>query len=333
MEKANKALRRSGIRLRSVKSGHLALKLIISDWKESKNAYKSFISNQETAWSDIVKWAASEHNRGLREVLDHVVQLQALWTDVQTQFLTALKKIHHQFEAILESEMQLDKSRALLNTYEQKEMKLSKEFRKASSKSSVDDLKQIEEKLAEVKVSIQSAQMEVASNTTENESVKMLLMKEGLLNLSNQFIELADKTAIIFKAQRVVAGTLPDAQTNVQDIKFNGADTCTKVVAQAKKDLNVYKSISACQANVPPAPPPYFPPSPNHDASFSSAYFENPPRYYNVTNDMTTISQPSASNYCHDTSNPGPSTHFYDLPPPNNYANLQEQLNNLQLNQ
>lgn len=38
----------------------------------------------------MVKWVSTEHNRGLREVLDHVVQLQGLWTELQTQFLSKI---------------------------------------------------------------------------------------------------------------------------------------------------------------------------------------------------------------------------------------------------
>lgn len=62
----------------------------------------------------------------------------------------------------------------------------------------------------------------MAANTTENESIKMLLMKEGLVNLSQQYFEFAEKAAMIFKAQRTVASKLPDANCSVQEMKFNG---------------------------------------------------------------------------------------------------------------
>ncbi|XP_073994150.1 uncharacterized protein [Rhodnius prolixus] len=350
MDKANKALRRSGIRLRSVKSGHSSLKLIISDWKESKSAYKSFIANQETAWSDMVKWVSTEHNRGLREVLDHVVQLQGLWTELQTQFLTALKKYQHQFETILESEMQLDKSRAALSCLEVREAKLCKELRKASTKSSVDDLKQIEDKLADVKMAIQNAQMEVAANTTENESIKMLLMKEGLVNLSQQYFEFAEKAAMIFKAQRTVASKLPDANCSVQEMKFNGAETCAAAVAQVKKDLRNY---SSGQSSVPAAPPPYYPPTTSHLCDSSErlgvTYFECPPRYTNVlVDEIPRLEQPpdqlpsspqqldQQTPYYTDTSETSiavaSSSHYYDTPP-DGYGNLSALLQQLRLDQ
>lgn len=61
---------------------------------------------------------------------------------------------------ILEGEQRIDKIREHLAACELRENKLKKELKKATQKGTVDDVKEIEEKIREAKSSISMAQIE-----------------------------------------------------------------------------------------------------------------------------------------------------------------------------
>lgn len=57
----------------------------------------------------------------------------------------------------------------------------------------------------------------------ENEAVKMIRVKEGLLKLGAAYCELAQKCLVIFTAHQNVALQLPDVHDrDLQDIKYTG---------------------------------------------------------------------------------------------------------------
>lgn len=61
---------------------------------------------------------------------------------------------------ILEGEQRIDKMREHLAACELRESKLKKELKKATQKGTVDDIKEIEIKIAEAKSSIKAGQIE-----------------------------------------------------------------------------------------------------------------------------------------------------------------------------
>lgn len=57
----------------------------------------------------------------------------------------------------------------------------------------------------------------------ENEAIKLIRFKEGYQRLSQAYMELGRKCAIIFEAQRDITTQLPDVMNqDLEDIKYTG---------------------------------------------------------------------------------------------------------------
>ncbi|CAH0381650.1 unnamed protein product [Bemisia tabaci] len=277
MDKAQKVLRRSSIRLKSISSGHAELNMIVSDVDHMRGTAKAFLRAQQTLVEDLMDWANKEKNLAIQETLALLAELSLLWSETQKDFIDQLKTFKLQFDMILEGERSVDKIRAQLTAYEQKASKLKKDLQK-NSVSSVDETKRVESKLDEVKLSISRAQVEVSEQVSENEVVKLIRLKEGLSKLSDYYLELAFKCNAIFDAHRAVVAEIPAGQeksTNIQNIIYTGSKFSKAHVLQAKEKVKNYKQSSAVRSTAPydisssDKPPPY---SPNiaQDGSFTS---------------------------------------------------------------
>lgn len=55
----------------------------------------------------------------------------------------------------------------------------------------------------------------VSEKVKENEAVKLIVMKDGLLKLTNAYLTLSHKCATIFEAQRDIVKCLPDVEDKV----------------------------------------------------------------------------------------------------------------------
>lgn len=63
----------------------------------------------------------------------------------------------------------------------------------------------------------------VNNKSMENESLKVVKVKEGMSDFSESFLELAYKTSMIFTAHAKVVGCLPDARSiPIEDLKYSG---------------------------------------------------------------------------------------------------------------
>jgi hypothetical protein len=63
----------------------------------------------------------------------------------------------------------------------------------------------------------------VLEQVHENEAVKLIRIKEGLLKLSDSYLELATKCRIIHEAHRDIAKLIPDAHCNeLHEIRYTG---------------------------------------------------------------------------------------------------------------
>ncbi len=57
----------------------------------------------------------------------------------------------------------------------------------------------------------------------ENEAVKLIRFKEGMLKVSGAYTELGRKCGIIFEAQRNISQQIPDVlEKDIDDIKYTG---------------------------------------------------------------------------------------------------------------
>lgn len=129
MEKASKALRRSGVRIRSIGSGHSDLQMVIAQLKDVRTTAKAFSTAQSSAMQDLVKWSLKDENRAIQDALTQVGELFSIWSEVQREFSEHMKDFKHQFDMILEGAKQLDLAKTDLQSAEVKEGKLKKELK------------------------------------------------------------------------------------------------------------------------------------------------------------------------------------------------------------
>lgn len=328
MERANQALRRSSVKLKCLNSGHSDLNMIISDVKEIRSAFKSFHLAQVTTWEDMAKWANKEKTIALQEILHVLLDLCYLWSEVQLDFLAGLKKFKHQFELILESEVLLDKSKTHLYVSEQKDSKVKKELKRATAKGNIEEAKHLAERQLETQALVKVAQAEVKSKTLENESVKLMLVKESLLNLSSSYLELSDKASLIFQAHKEVAKSIPDVHDrNIEEIRYPGSEMARNIVLKTKESVHCYKKSTDIES----APPPPYSSSPVfHSPPNAPGY--NPNGFQNIHVYSPDLQQhyPPNSVYCCDTRPPGYPPE-YDVPPRESLENLEGAVGGLNL--
>ena len=63
----------------------------------------------------------------------------------------------------------------------------------------------------------------VEDKIRENEAVKLIRFKEGMMKISGAYTELGRKCAIIFEAQKNISHQLPDVyEKDLEDIKYTG---------------------------------------------------------------------------------------------------------------
>lgn len=254
MEKASKALRRSGVRIRSIGSGYSDLQMVISQLKDVRTASKVFSTAQASAMQDLVKWSLRDENRAIQDALTQVGELFSVWTEVQRDFASHVKDFQHQFDMILEGAKQLDLAKAELQAAEIKEGKLKKELKKAAKKATAEELRDMAAKLGEAEREKDMAQVEVVDRVREHEAVKMIRIKEGMFKISEAYIDYAQKCDVIFGAQRDIALQIPDVQDrDIQDIKYTGAGSTQQAVALAKSKIARFRrSSTPAREDLPP---------------------------------------------------------------------------------
>ena len=65
----------------------------------------------------------------------------------------------------------------------------------------------------------------MTERTRENEVAKMTRLKGGLLTLSEAYLQLAEKTQLVFQAHRDIVSELPDLEAaQLHTAKFTGTD-------------------------------------------------------------------------------------------------------------
>ncbi|GFY45220.1 uncharacterized protein TNIN_237681 [Trichonephila inaurata madagascariensis] len=246
MDRASKVLRRSSVRLRSLGAGHSDLNMVISELKDLRHATKAFMSAQNSASQDMVKWATCDENRAIQDIMSQLGELNNMWTDVQKDFIEHLKTFKNHFELILEGEKQFDIAQNQLASCELNEQRIRKELKRAS-------------KVWKFCITVVLVEL-----SHKNEAIKVVRLKEGLLKLSEAYVELANKCAIIFEAQREVSHYLPDVHSrDMNELKYTGSGACKQAVAKARDRVQLYKRhnyrLVPSSSIIEDPPPPYTP--------------------------------------------------------------------------
>jgi len=242
MDKASKVLRRSGVRIRSIGSGHSDLQMVIAQLKDVRTTGKAFSVAQSSAMQDLVKWSLKDENRAIQDALTQVGELFSVWTEVQRELTDHIKEFKHQFDMILEGAKQLDNAKTDLQLSEQKEGKIKKELKKAAKKATAEEMKEMTARLEEAEREKDLAQLEVVDRIREHEAVKMIRIKDGVSKVSEAYVDYAQKCDVIFSAQKEIALQIPDVHDkDIQDIKYTGAGSTMQAVAKAKDQIKKFR--------------------------------------------------------------------------------------------
>lgn len=246
----------------SLGAGHGDLNVLISEVKDMRITAKAFMNAQSAASQDLLKWVANEENRALQDVVSQLAELNLVWTEVQRDFCEHIKDYRHMFEMILEGEKHLAQSKHNFAACEQRELRIRKELKKAFKKASDAELQMMENRLAQAERAKDLAQLDVADKVRENEAVKLIRLKGGLLKVSEAYTEFAKKCSIIFEAQRQIAQYLPDVhEQDLGDVKYTGSGATKHYVHVAKEKVRQYRRNRYHDLSLPhhytEPPPPY----------------------------------------------------------------------------
>ena len=70
----------------------------ISQLGELRQASKAVASAQNDAIDDLIKWSNQENNRAIKDTIQRIGELSALWLEAQKQFVADLKEVKNHFE-------------------------------------------------------------------------------------------------------------------------------------------------------------------------------------------------------------------------------------------
>lgn len=248
--------------------------------------------SQQQALQDMTSWACTDENRALQELFVYLSDLNSLWSEVQTQFIAQINEFKHQFEMILEGAKAIDAARNKFAQCENNEHKARKELKKVQKRRTTEQVQAVEAKVIECERQRELAQNEVCEKIRENEVVKLIRVKEGLLKLSEAYLTLAHKCTYVFEAQRDIARGLPDVEDKeIHEIRFDGISGAKEALERAKSLVKEYRgssrqpiSPSSSRHSTTDPPPPYSP----------GPYYSNTPfnPYYCNAN---AINQPNTS--------------------------------------
>ncbi|XP_043216729.1 protein diaphanous homolog 1-like isoform X2 [Amphibalanus amphitrite] len=124
----------------------------------------------------------------------------------------------------------------------------------------VQEVAQLLAELTAIYADVQT-EFNVTERTRENEVAKMARLKQGLLTLSDAYLQLAERTQLVFSAHRDIVSELPDIDAeHLHAAKFTGSQRCQQRVGRVRELLRPPESGAAAAVgradSVPPEPPP-----------------------------------------------------------------------------
>ena len=176
------------------------------------------------------------------------------------------------FQMILEGEKGVDTAKAMVEATEAKELKLRKEEKKLRKRSSsnIDDLSDIQEKIAKVQREKDYAESEASAKVKDHELVKMIRTKEALKKLCQGQLQMFESGKVIFNAAHQVIEQMPEfklemTDQDVENLTYRGSSVTTQIVLQTKNRLADMQLVprsnasnsSSMDSTLPSSPPAY----------------------------------------------------------------------------
>ena len=143
---------------------------------------------------------------------------------------------------IVEGERRHETARAALDASDAKLGKTRKEMKKATKAKMPDgDIREIEKRLDSLERDREKHQIDVFDTVRENEIVKMIRVKDGLLKTSQSYIDMVRKGDVLFSAAKFIAQQIPDVgDREIHEIKYTGSGATMQAVIDAKQRISHY---------------------------------------------------------------------------------------------
>ena len=143
---------------------------------------------------------------------------------------------------IVEGERRHETARAALDASDAKLGKTRKEMKKATKAKMPDgDIREIEKRLDSLEREREKHQMDVFDTVRENEIVKMIRIKDGLLKTAQSYIDMVRKGDVLFSAAKFIAQQIPDVgDREIHEIKYTGSGATMQAVIDAKQRISHY---------------------------------------------------------------------------------------------
>uniref|UniRef100_A0A0K2VCF6 MyosinI heavy chainlike [Aplysia californica] n=1 Tax=Lepeophtheirus salmonis TaxID=72036 RepID=A0A0K2VCF6_LEPSM len=271
-----RALKRSGVKLYSKCSNHKHLHMILAQLKDVVGDSKTLSGSYAKSLKDLEKWASKEEYGALGDVFSGIAEIAALQLEVQREQIEMWSEFRKVFETILDNDRNVEERREKLGEIEAKEHKIKKELKKksGSKKSSSSDITDLSEKLKVQEAETEIQKKSVSTLTKENEAIKLMLTKKGLVRLFEGLLESNEKSQIILASKKQLAHALPDVPDgaeNLHELPYEGSVHTTRIVLDAKERMKNYRrcdSPPVYTSNPPPPPfnPYYGPPLDNRNS-------------------------------------------------------------------
>lgn len=143
---------------------------------------------------------------------------------------------------IVEGERRLETARTALDASDAKLGKTRKDMKKATkAKVSDADLREIEKRLDGLERDRDKHQIDVFDTVRENEIVKMIRIKDGMLKTTQSYIDMVRKGDVLFGAGKFIAQQIPDVgEREIHEIKYTGSGATMQAVVGAKQRISHY---------------------------------------------------------------------------------------------
>eukprot|EP00096_Caligus_rogercresseyi_P012317 TRINITY_DN5119_c0_g1_i1.p1 TRINITY_DN5119_c0_g1~~TRINITY_DN5119_c0_g1_i1.p1 ORF type:complete len:355 (+),score=110.15 TRINITY_DN5119_c0_g1_i1:96-1067(+) len=282
----SRTLKRSGVKFYAKCSNHKHLHRVLSQIKDVVGDSKTLSSSYALTMKDMEKWASKEEYGAYGDVFTGIAEIASYQIEVQREQMEIWSEFRKVFESLLDSQRNVEDKREKIEELEGKETKLKKELKKRSGSKnfSSGDLNALTAKLQAQEEETKTAQSSVSTLARENESIKLLQTKNGLLKLFDGLLEANEKSAIILKAQKRLSEALPevpDTAMNLNELPYEGSVHTTRIVLNAKEQIKNYRpgAVEAPPSYSPHAPfNPYFPPNaPGTSNDNNNSYANSPP--------------------------------------------------------
>ncbi|KJE90161.1 hypothetical protein CAOG_01508 [Capsaspora owczarzaki ATCC 30864] len=236
-------MRRGYVLTKSLGVGHSDLNLAISDEKAVHSGLVNLAKARTAAATALVKWTTQEDNPAIRDIFARLAELDNEHNAVQKEFSDRYEDYRRCFKAVRDSEKTLDRARKHRDDCATKLQKLHRDLERYNRKGDYGKVSTVESEIIAAEQANDVAEAEFQEKYRECEIIKVAKIKEGLSNVANAYIEMAEKMVLVFSATKDLASVLPDepAHLTTEPVYEGGEAYSEEIVQSARRALQEYQ--------------------------------------------------------------------------------------------